>query len=169
MTNPFATSGCPREPDIVEAARHGRGTRDLDTHLASCAACREVEATVAALSKLADETAALADRRVLPKPGQLWWKAQLARRWEAETRAVAPLDMMQRVEIGVGVVAAFVLLIAFFRSLGGRAAATGADVVPAVAGWLQGSFTGVIAIAVLLLAAGSVVALRVMLGGRESS
>ncbi len=160
MISPFAAPGCTREADIVEAARHGRRTPDIDAHLARCVTCREIEAAVAALSTLADETAAIADRRVLPKPGQLWWKAQLARRWEAEARAVAPLDMMQRVEVGIGLVAALALLVALVRSLTGRAAIAGSDVVPALAGWLQGSYTSVIATAVLLIAAGSVVALH---------
>ena len=62
------------------------------------------------MSTLAVETERLAGRRRLPEAGQLWWKGQLARRWEAEARAVAPLDRMQRFEIGAGLVAALVLL-----------------------------------------------------------
>jgi hypothetical protein len=40
----------------------------------------------------------------------LWWKAQLLRRWDAERRAVAPLEVMQPVEIAAGLGAAAFLL-----------------------------------------------------------
>lgn len=41
---------------------------------------------------------------------QLWWKAQLLRRWDAERRAVAPLEVMQPFEIAAGLgTAAFLL------------------------------------------------------------
>jgi hypothetical protein len=44
----------------------------------------------------------------LPLPGvsrdpmQIWWKAQLLRRWDAERRVTAPLDFMQPVEVAAG-------------------------------------------------------------------
>jgi hypothetical protein len=41
---------------------------------------------------------------------QLWWKAQLLRRWDAERRAQLPLDLMQPVEIAAGLAAAAFLL-----------------------------------------------------------
>jgi hypothetical protein len=43
-------------------------------------------------------------------PMGLWWKAQLVKRWDAERRAQAPLDVMERVEIVTGLGAAAVLL-----------------------------------------------------------
>ena len=54
--------------------------------------------------------------RDLPVPGgagepmRVWWKAQLVRRWDAERRAQAPLEAMERVEIIAGLAAAGVLL-----------------------------------------------------------
>ena len=39
-----------------------------------------------------------------------WWKAQLLKKWEAERRAQWPLDVMQRIEIAGGLVAAGLLL-----------------------------------------------------------
>jgi predicted anti-sigma-YlaC factor YlaD len=160
MTNPFSASGCAHEPEVVEAARLGHRPPAVEAHLATCADCRELDRVVASLSRLAADTDALAERRRLPNAAQIWWKAQLARRWEAEAQAVAPLDMMQRLEIGVGIAAAIVLLVAFVRSMTGGPAAPAAGLFPAVAGWLDGSYTGVIAIGVLLLAAGSVLALH---------
>jgi anti-sigma factor RsiW len=110
---------CAKEAAVVEAALTGRRTAEIEAHLATCAECRALQADVAAMTQLARRTEVLADRRRLPEPGQLWWRAQLARRWEAEERAIAPLDMMQRVEAIIGVGAVIVLLVVFVRSLGG--------------------------------------------------
>ena len=41
---------------------------------------------------------------------QVWWKAQLLRRWDAQRRAQLPLDVMDVVQIA-GAVAAAVLLV----------------------------------------------------------
>jgi hypothetical protein len=46
----------------------------------------------------------------IPDGGQLWWKAQLLKKWEAERRAQWPLDVMQPIEIAGGLVAAGLLL-----------------------------------------------------------
>jgi hypothetical protein len=46
----------------------------------------------------------------IPDPAQLWCKAKLLARWEAERRAQRPLDIMQPIEIAGGLVAAGVLL-----------------------------------------------------------
>jgi hypothetical protein len=43
-------------------------------------------------------------------PLQLWWKAQLLRRWDAQRRAEAPLDVMQPIEIAAGLACAGLLL-----------------------------------------------------------
>jgi hypothetical protein len=40
----------------------------------------------------------------------LWLKAQLVRRWDAEAHAQRPLDIMERVQIIAGAVAAAILL-----------------------------------------------------------
>jgi len=45
-----------------------------------------------------------------PDAAQLWCKAKLIARWEAERRAQRPLDFMQPIEIAGGLVAAGVLL-----------------------------------------------------------
>ena len=47
---------------------------------------------------------------VSPDPMQLWWKAQLLRRWDAERRAQLPLDLMNPIEIAAGLAVAGVLL-----------------------------------------------------------
>jgi hypothetical protein len=46
----------------------------------------------------------------IPEAAQLWCKAKLLARWQAERRAQRPLDIMQPIEIAGGLVAAGVLL-----------------------------------------------------------
>jgi hypothetical protein len=47
----------------------------------------------------------------LPDPAVVWWKAQLLRRWEAERRAVAPIERMHWVELAAGVASLGVFLV----------------------------------------------------------
>jgi hypothetical protein len=53
----------------------------------------------------------------MPDPELLWVKALLLRRWEAERRVLAPLDLMEPVQIAAGLVAAGVLLVWSLPSL----------------------------------------------------
>ena len=46
--------------------------------------------------------AALPVRQAMADPMQIWWKAQLLRRWDAERKVVAPIDFMQPVELLAG-------------------------------------------------------------------
>ena len=55
-------------------------------------------------------TATLAAVPAMPQAELVWVKAALVRRWEAERQAQRPLDAMQSVHIGLGLVAALVLL-----------------------------------------------------------
>jgi hypothetical protein len=57
------------------------------------------------------QVAALPGAPVLRGAMPLWWKAQLLQRWDAERRAQAPLEAMERVEIVAGLVAAGGLLV----------------------------------------------------------
>ena len=38
----------------------------------------------------------------VPDPGVLWVKAQMLRRWDAERKAQAPLDVMEPIQIAAG-------------------------------------------------------------------
>ena len=40
----------------------------------------------------------------------LWWKAQFVRRWNNERKAQAPLDVIDPIQIGAGLIAAGLLL-----------------------------------------------------------
>ncbi len=58
-------------------------------------------------------TLAAATIAAAPMPASadvLWLKAQLLKRWEAERKAQRPLDAMEPVQIGLGLVAAVVLM-----------------------------------------------------------
>jgi hypothetical protein len=61
------------------------------------------------MSGLATDT--LARVPVLTGADVVWIKAQLVRRWESERRIERPLEAMQSVHIGLGLVAAVVLLV----------------------------------------------------------
>jgi hypothetical protein len=53
----------------------------------------------------------------VPDPAVLWVKAQMLKRWDAERRAQAPLDVMEPVQIAAGLAAAAVLFVWSFPSL----------------------------------------------------
>jgi hypothetical protein len=110
-------TACDQEASIVAAVRRGRVPPELEAHCASCESCREVRDVATMMVDFGERTERIAERRRLPEAGQVWWKAQLARRWEAEHTAVAPLDFMQRAEVLVGAVAALTLLLLLVRSL----------------------------------------------------
>jgi hypothetical protein len=114
-----AEAPCDQEELVAAAVRRGRVPPELQAHVAVCGSCRDVHEAATMMVELADRTERLAERRRLPEAGQLWWKAQLARRWEAEHQVVAPLDLMQRAEVAVGGIAALVLLVLLIRSLTG--------------------------------------------------
>jgi hypothetical protein len=159
--NPFSQHGaCDEEPRVVAAVLTGRTTPAQEAHLAGCATCRELHDTVLAMRDFAAGTEQLAERRRLAESGALWWKAQLARRWEAEQRAVAPLDMMQRVEIGAGAVAALILLTGFFRSLAGGATADATPLLPVVADFVSGPGMVALLVALATVAGGTLLIVR---------
>jgi hypothetical protein len=118
------------------------------------------------MTRVAADTQTLAATRPLPDAAQLWWKARLLQRWNAETRATAPLDWMQRVEVIGGFLAVAVLMLLFWTDVRG-----GADGVtfatrfwPTVASLLAPrALTTLIAGGLLLIGALSLFTLRQLL------
>jgi hypothetical protein len=53
----------------------------------------------------------------MPDPAVLWVKAQMLKRWDAERKAQAPLDVMEPVQVAAGLAAAAVLFVWSFPSL----------------------------------------------------
>lgn len=92
--------GCREEAAVIEALRAGRDADEpVRAHLAACASCREAADVVTWMRRLAGT---VDERRELPAAATIWWRAQLVRRWEAERRALRPIERMQRVEVGLG-------------------------------------------------------------------
>jgi hypothetical protein len=61
---------------------------------------------------VADAMRQLGNRRVdrpLPDPSFIWWKAQRLRRLEAEREATTPIDIGERVHLGVAILGALAL------------------------------------------------------------
>lgn len=101
---------CREQADVIEAARAGREPDGrLRAHLAACTSCREAAEVAAWMQRLADTAG---ERRELPPAATIWWKAQLARRWESERRASRPIEQMQRAELALGL-ASVVALVAW--------------------------------------------------------
>ena len=61
--------------------------------------------------------AAPANMSQVPDASVLWVKAQMLRRWDAERKAQAPLDVMEPIQIAVGIAAAVVLVVWSLPSL----------------------------------------------------
>jgi hypothetical protein len=53
----------------------------------------------------------------LPDVHQLWWKAELLKRWDARRTAVAPIDRAEPVQVWIGLAGAFALLVSLLRSV----------------------------------------------------
>jgi predicted anti-sigma-YlaC factor YlaD len=144
----------------------GKPDAALAAHLSTCAACREAFDVARYMTRLATETDAIAATRPLPEPAQLWWKARLLQRWNAETRATAPLDWMQRVEVVGGLVAVAILLVIFWSDVRGGQASTSiaANFWPTVASLLApGALSSLIAGGLLLIGCISLFTLRQLL------
>jgi predicted anti-sigma-YlaC factor YlaD len=104
---------CSEEPRVVAAITSGRHDSELAEHLAGCSSCRELGEVAGWMQRFANESD---ERHDVPEPTEIWWKAQLVNRWEAERRATQPIETMQRVEL-VGGAAGFVLLLIWYWPL----------------------------------------------------
>src|SRR6266851_5919097 len=103
---------CEREPEVRQMARQGISNAALRDHAAHCPTCRETLAVAAWMQELAGRTVVDARR---PDPTYLWWKAELLRRWDAQQRAAAPIDLGERVQVGIALAGAVALLIWLWR------------------------------------------------------
>ena len=50
------------------------------------------------------------DAGPLPDPRQLWWKAELLKRWDAQRHAAAPIERAEPAQVGIGLAGSLVLL-----------------------------------------------------------
>jgi hypothetical protein len=130
-------SACAHEAAVERAARGGTPDAALHAHIATCAACRETFEIASWMTRFGADAEDLAASRDLPDPSRIWWRARLLQRWEAETRATAPLDIMQRVEVIGGLIAAAVLLVTMWPEMRGGLFGGASEVSsgPALAWW----------------------------------
>ena len=86
--------------------RHADGDQDLQETLAVTAWMKELASLPGGEGPL-------------PDPTYLWLKAEMLRRWDAQQRATAPIEVGERVQVGVGLAAAAGLLIWLWRTVPG--------------------------------------------------
>lgn len=55
------------------------------------------------------------DAAPLPDPHQLWWKAELLKRWDTQRRTAASIDRAERIQIGIGLAGALLLLLSLWE------------------------------------------------------
>jgi hypothetical protein len=58
----------------------------------------------------------------LPEPQLLWWKAELLRKWDAERKAISPIERAEPVTVTIGVIGALVLMLTLWQSVPGPTA-----------------------------------------------
>jgi hypothetical protein len=85
-------SVCKREPEILQAVRHGDASPDLVAHIRTCPACSELWLVARFLQ---DETLAVHEVSALPDPGLIWRKAQARAREQALAKATLPIRIMR--------------------------------------------------------------------------
>ena len=116
---------CEREADVREMVRRMASGGDADPalrdHVARCASCQETMTVATWMQQLASVPVKSGP---LPDPTYLWWRAELLRRWDAQQRAVAPIEVGEQVQMVVGLVAAATLLAWLWRALPGLTSAT---------------------------------------------
>lgn len=109
---------CERESDVRDMARRvARGEladASLSDHVDGCRLCQETLSVARWMQQLASVPVA---SKPLPDPTYLWWKAELLRRWDAEQRAAAPVEVGEQVQVGLGLVAATGLLVWLWRNM----------------------------------------------------
>jgi hypothetical protein len=89
---------CHRESEVLTAIMGGgwphEAGRELQDHVAECAACADL-VEVALL--LAEDHAREAEIASVPSAGQVWWRAQVRARAEARRTAERPMHIVQAI------------------------------------------------------------------------
>lgn len=104
MSNPTA---CEREDELLDALGVGFIGEELESHIASCAACAELRLVAGALL---DERVQAVTEAALPSSGTMLLRMQMRRRQEAQATARRSLLIGQAVTLAAAVVLVFTLL-----------------------------------------------------------
>ena len=130
---------CPREDELLDALGAGFIGDELESHIATCAACRELRLVAGALL---DERVQAVTEAALPSSGTMLWRMQMRRRQEAQSTARRSLLIGQAVTLAAAVVLVFTLL-------GGTLAGEAVNVIASI----KLSTPLLLAVAIWLLAA----------------
>ena len=130
---------CPREDELLDALGAGFIGEELESHIATCAACGELRLVAGALL---DERVQAVTEAALPSSGTMLWRMQMRRRQEAQSTARRSLLIGQAVTL----VAALMLV---FTLLGGTLAGEAVNVIASI----RLSTPLLLAVAIWLLAA----------------
>ena len=98
---------CPREDELLDALAAGFIGEELESHIATCAACRELRLVAGALL---DERVQAVTEAAPPSSGTMLWRMQMRRRQEAQSTARRSLLIGQAVTLAAAVVLVFTLL-----------------------------------------------------------
>jgi len=101
------TNACPREDELLDALGAGFIGEELESHITTCAACRELRLVAGALL---DERMQAVTEAALPSSGTMLWRMQMRRRQEAQSTARRSLLIGQAVTLAAAVVLVFTLL-----------------------------------------------------------
>ena len=132
-------NACPREDELLDALGAGFIGDELESHIATCAACRELRLVAGALL---DEHTQAVTEAALPSSGTMLLRMQMRRRQEAQSAARRSLLIGQAVTLAAAVVLVFTLL-------GGTLAGEAVNVIASI----KLSTPLLLAVAIWLLAA----------------
>ena len=112
---------CSREAEVRKLAGARVDDPELRAHVADCSVCRDTLAVAAFMHDVASHPVSATP---LPNPDYLWWKAQILRRWEAERAVVQPIEVGERVQVGIGLAGAVALLFLLWREIPAQTSST---------------------------------------------
>jgi predicted anti-sigma-YlaC factor YlaD len=104
VSNPTA---CEREDELLDALGAGFIGDELESHIATCAACGELRLVAGALL---DERVQAVTEAALPSSGTMLLRMQMRRRQEAQSTARRSLLIGQAVTLAAAVVLVFTLI-----------------------------------------------------------
>ncbi|MBI2835092.1 MAG: hypothetical protein HYX76_11775 [Acidobacteria bacterium] len=99
---------CEHEAAVRDLARSNLEAPALRGHATTCAVCHETLAVASWMQQLATLPI---EGPPLPDPMHIWLKAEMLRRWDAHRKAVVtPLEVGERIQMGIGLAGATALL-----------------------------------------------------------
>ena len=108
MKDPVSqANACPREDELLDALGAGFIGEELESHIATCAACGELRLVAGALL---DERVQAVTEAALPSSGTMLWRMQMRRRQEAQAAARRSLLIGQAATLAAAVALVFTLL-----------------------------------------------------------